>query len=79
MWTMIARYGRRYHLATNDYKVFCGRDSDALYMKTYVEMVDGNVTHIGEGNQHFEVINPTSICKTCLKALASPTPQNNKK
>lgn len=64
MWIMIAEHGFRYHLATDTFVSFCGRSN--LHVRDYVELVDGRITKIGEGRQHFEIISESSTCKICL-------------
>ena len=67
MWTMVAEHGFRYHFATDTFVSFCGRSN--LYVRDYVEFIDGAVRKVGEGRQVFEAISESSTCKICLDAV----------
>jgi hypothetical protein len=67
MWTMVAEHGFRYHFATDTFVSFCGRSN--LYVRDYVEFIDGAVRKVGEGRQVFEQINEYATCKVCLAAV----------
>lgn len=67
MWTMIARNGYRHHFATDSFISFCGRRN--LYVRDYVEYIDGAVRKVGEGRQVFESISELASCKICLAAI----------
>ena len=67
MWTMVAERGHRYHFATDTFISLCGRDN--LFVRDYVELIDGKMRKVGEGRQVFEAIPEDNSCKICLKVV----------
>lgn len=65
--TLIAEHGFRHHFATDTFVTFCGRSN--LYVRDYVEFIEGAIRKVGEGRQVFEAINESSMCKICLDAV----------
>lgn len=67
MWTMIAERGERYHIADESFVSLCGNKN--LLVRDYVEIIDGEIKRIGEGNQVIDTVPVLFTCKRCLKKL----------